>query len=69
MTTKQGIQAAIPRMSALKYMGRDGRDNTSKNKLFSQLALAVAVVKQYVEFVIYKYRRIFDVILGLTSVF
>ena len=43
-------------------------DNTSKNKVFSQLVLVVAVLKGYVEFVIYKCRRIFDVILRLTSV-
>ena len=29
-------------------------DNTSKNKLFSQLASAVVVLKGYVEFAIYK---------------
>ena len=29
-------------------------DNTSKNKLFSQLVLAVAILKGYVKFVIYK---------------
>ena len=43
-------------------------DTTSKNKLFSQLVSAVAVLKGYVEFVIYKCWRIFDVILRLTSV-
>ena len=41
---------------------------TSKNKLFSQLVSAVAVLKGYVEFVIYKCWRLFDVILRLTSV-
>ena len=30
-------------------------DNTSKNELFSQLVSAVAVLKGYEEFVIYKY--------------
>ena len=40
-------------------------DNTSKNKLFSQLVLALAVLKGYIEFAIYKYWRIFDVILQL----
>ena len=43
-------------------------DTTSKNKLFSQLVSAVAVLKGCVEFVIYKCWRIFDVILRLTSV-
>ena len=38
---------------------------TSKNKLFFQLVLAVAVLMGYVEFVIYKCWRIFDVILWL----
>ena len=51
------------------YIERDEMwDNTSKNKVFSQLVLVVAVLKGYVEFVIYKCRRIFDVILRLTSV-
>ena len=36
--------------------------------IFSQLVSAVAVLKRYVEFVIYKCWRIFDVILRLTSV-
>ena len=46
------------------YIERDEMwDNTSKNKVFSQLVLVVAVLKGYVEFVIYKCRRIFDVIL------
>ena len=36
--------------------------------LFFQLVLAVAILKGYVEFVIYKCWRIFDVILRLTSV-
>ena len=43
-------------------------DNTSKNKVFSQLVLGVSALKGYVKFVIYKCRRIFDVILRLTSV-
>ena len=43
-------------------------DNTSKKKLFSQLVLAVAILKGYVKFVIYKCWRIFDVISRLTSV-
>ena len=42
--------------------------NTDKNNLFSQLVSAVAVLKGYVEFVIYKCCRIFDVILRLTLV-
>ena len=47
---------------------RWNRDTTSKNNLFSQLVSAVAVLKGYVEFVIYKCWRILDVILRLTSV-
>ena len=43
-------------------------ENTSENKLFFQLVLGVAVLKGYVDIVIYKCWRIFDVILGLTSV-
>ena len=39
----------IYRLNEMKW------DNTSKNKLFSQLVSAVAVLKGYVEFVIYKY--------------
>ena len=52
------------------YIGwtRWNGDTTSKNKLFSQLVSAVAVLKGYVEFVIYKCWRIFDVILRLKSV-
>ena len=43
-------------------------DTTSKSKVFSQLVSAVAVLKGYVEFVICRCWRIFDVILRLTSV-
>ena len=43
-------------------------DKTSKSKLFSKLVPAVAVVKRYVEFLIYKCWRIFEVISQLTSV-
>ena len=43
-------------------------DTTSKNKVFSQLVSAVAVIKGYVDFVIYKCCKIFHVILQLTSV-
>ena len=43
-------------------------ENTSENKLFFQLVLGVVVLKGYVDIVIYKCWRIFDVILGLTSV-
>ena len=39
-----------------------------KANYFSQLVSAVAILKGYVEFVIYKCWRIFDVILRLTSV-
>ena len=39
-----------------------------KTNYFSQLVSAVAILKGYVEFVIYKCWRIFDVILRLTSV-
>ena len=39
----------IYRLNEMKW------DNTSKNKLFSHLVSAVAVLKGYVEFVIYKY--------------
>ena len=42
-------------------------NNTSKKELFSQLVLAVAIFKGYVEFVIYKYLRMSD-ILWLKSV-
>ena len=41
----------------------------TKNELFSQLILTVAVLKEYEEFVVYKYWRIIHVILRLTSVF
>ena len=40
---------------------RWNEDNTSKNKLFSQLVSAMAVLKRYLEFVIYRCWRIFDV--------
>ena len=43
-------------------------DTNSKSKLCSQSVSAVAVLKGYVEFVIYRCWRIFDVILRLTSV-
>lgn len=43
-------------------------NNTSKKELFSQLVLAVAFFKGYVEFVIYKYLRMSDIILWLKSV-
>ena len=43
-------------------------DNTGKNKLFSQLVPAVVVLKGYVEFLIYKCWKIFEVILRLASV-
>ena len=58
------------RMNPFSTIGwtRWNRDTTSKNKLFSQLVSAVAVLKGYVEFVIYKCWRILDVILRLTSV-
>ena len=39
-----------------------------KTNYFFELVLVVAVLKGYVEFVIYKCRRIFDVVLRLTSV-
>ena len=39
----------------------------SSNKLFSQLVSDMAVLKGYIEFVIYKCWRIFDIILWLTS--
>ena len=55
-------------MYIYKIWTRWNGDTTSKSKLFSQLVLAVAVLKGYVEFVIYKCWRIFDVILQLTSV-
>ena len=42
--------------------------NASKNELFSQLVLVVTFFKEYVEFVIYKYWRIFAVTLWLKSV-
>ena len=39
-----------------------------KTNYFFELVLVVAVLKGCVEFVIYKCRRIFDVVLRLTSV-
>ena len=48
------------------YIERDEMwDNTSKNKVFSKLILVVAILKGYVEFVIYKCGRIFDLNLTL----
>ena len=55
-------------MYIYKIWTRWNGDTTSKSKLFSQLVSAVAVLKGYVEFVIYKCWRIFYVILQLTSV-
>ena len=43
-------------------------DNASKNKLFSQLVSIGAVLKAYAKFVIYRWLRIFDVILRVTLV-
>ena len=37
------------------YIWEQHGNNTSKKELFSQLVLAVAVFKEYVEFVIYRY--------------
>ena len=62
------IYICIYRLSIYIGWTRWNGDITSKNKLFSQLVSAVAILKGYAEFVIYKCWRIFDVILRLASV-
>ena len=53
-------------LSIYLQVERNG-DNTSKNKLSSQLVSAVVGLKGYAEFMIFKCWRLFDVILRLAS--
>ena len=70
IVVEEDCRSAVSRVPSRHHIGwvRWNGDNTSKNQVFSLLVSAVALLKGYVKFVIYKCWGIFDTILQLMSV-